>query len=123
LQASGAIRDKQAIVLLSIEVQRMFQIEGPRHRMQDDPEKREGRWWRRGRQTRLHVYYEPTSNVQGILLFSLLAILGAIAVIIAGIHDLQTHSDQHENRVLGGIGLFCLVLALVQIRNLMRASK
>jgi len=79
-----------------------------------------GKWWRRGPSTRYHRYYWATTNRQGQLLFLLIAMLGFVAAGVAAFHWSQMDALAHGDKMLGGIGLFCIVLGLWQLRALSR---
>jgi len=90
--------------------------------MQDDDRDRGERWWRRGAQTRRHLYFEPTGNRQGVLLFVLIGVLGLAAAAVAGPHLAQQQGLRHADGVLGGIGLLCILLGFGQALRLARRS-
>lgn len=79
-----------------------------------------GGWWRRSDSTRRHIYYRPTSNRQGKLLFALIALLGVAALGFALFHMMQRHGLTHDDRILGSVGIACLLLAIWQMRALSR---
>lgn len=70
---------------------------------------------------RRNTYYRAISNTPGILLFALIAALGAIALGFAGLHVWQGRPLGHDDMVLGGVGIGFLTLGLVQAIGLARA--
>ncbi|MGV7120435.1 hypothetical protein [Sphingopyxis sp. 550A] len=79
-----------------------------------------GKWWRRGTRSRYHSYYHPATNRQGRLLFCLIAMLGLAALGFTAFHMLRQHALSHDDRVLGTIGIACVLLGVWQIRTLSR---
>jgi hypothetical protein len=83
-------------------------------------DERAGKWWRRTARTRRHIYYAPTTNLPGKLLFALIFVLGALALAVAARQAISHHGLDSQNMALGGVGLFCVLLAISQIRQLSR---
>lgn len=79
-----------------------------------DPEPPKQPYWIRGPRTRHHIYYTPSSNLPGVLLFALIALLGALAVAVAVRHLLDTHVLVRKDAVLLSVGLFAFLLGGVQ---------
>lgn len=88
--------------------------------MQNDQRPPPGRWWQRGERTRWHAYYAPTSNLQGVLLFLFIALLGGVALAFASLHVFNLGTVRREDGTLGLIGLFCLLLGFYQAWRLTR---
>ncbi|MBU6269423.1 MAG: hypothetical protein KGN34_17890 [Sphingomonadales bacterium] len=81
--------------------------------MMSDPEPRRP-WFRLVARTKRHTYYRAVSNVPGMLLFALIVVLGA-AALVAAVRDYRhLHMLVREDRILGGIGLFLIVLGIWQ---------
>lgn len=56
----------------------------------------------------------------GILLFSLVAVLGLVALVFAVLHLSHGSNDPRREYLHGGIGLFCLLLGVRQALRLAR---
>ena len=67
-------------------------------------------YWRRGASGRYHTYYTPATNLPGVLLMGLIAVLGALAVVIAVRHGLHSTPVARRDVVLGlcGVGAFAV---------------
>ena len=90
--------------------------------MNDDRQETPGEWWSAPERTAHHAYYRPTTNVQGILLFALIAAPGVLAVAVAVVHARSGHGLQHRDAVLGAIGIGCVLLGVVQALRLARSA-
>ncbi|WP_068074226.1 hypothetical protein [Novosphingobium lentum] len=89
-------------------------VSGILQRAPDQPTHPTGRWWRYAGRSRRHIYYRAATNLQGTLLFALIAVLGAIALGVATVHVLHLHTVRHDDAVLGTIGLAMLALGTWQ---------
>lgn len=54
------------------------------------------------------------------MLFCLIAMLGLAALGFTAFHMLRQHALSHDDRVLGTIGIACVLLGVWQIRTLSR---
>ena len=88
--------------------------------MPDDQPPSGSKWWSFAGRDRYHTYYKPTNNVPGIALFVLIAGLGTVAATVAGLHVLRLGHVVHADAVLGGCGLFVLLIGVTQARALLR---
>ena len=77
-------------------------------------------YWTRGAKTKRHTYYTPGNDLPGVLLFGLIAVLGAVALIVAAWHILATEAVGRRDVTLLVIGLAMLVLGTVQGYRLWR---
>jgi len=81
---------------------------------------REKRWWTRGARTSRHIYFYPTNNVPGVILFAFIVLLGCAALAVAVVRSTHSRHLDSQNAVLGGVGIFCIVLGAAQISRLIR---
>jgi hypothetical protein len=77
-------------------------------------------YWTRGAKTKWHTYFYPANDLPGVLLFGLIALLGAAAVVVAARHILISDTIVRRDGTLLGIGLFAFVLGSVQGYRLWR---
>jgi hypothetical protein len=78
------------------------------------------KWWVKDPQTARHIYLNPTNSVPGMVLFGLIALLGCLAIVVAARNVIRDQVLHREDALLGGVGLFCCVLAAFQFRRLLR---
>ena len=71
-------------------------------------------YWTRGAKTGRHTYFTPADDLPGVLLFGLIAVLGAVAVVVAARHFLASEAVLRRDGMLLGIGLGLVVLGSVQ---------
>ena len=77
-------------------------------------------YWTRGAKTKRHTYYMPANDLPGVLLFGLIAVLGAVALVVAALHILVSAAVTRRDGALLGIGLGLLVLGAAQAYRLWR---
>ncbi len=92
-------------------------------RMQQPKEPKSPRWWTRGPRTSRHLYFYPTNNVPGVLLFALIFLLGCWALAIVIFHAMKTEHLVRQDVVLAGIGVVSATLGLAQIRRLLKKEE
>jgi hypothetical protein len=78
--------------------------------------------WQFQERTRFHTYYTPTGNLQGVLLFALIAVLGVVAIAFVAVHFVRLHGLQHQDGVLVVVGFLCAILGTWQAWNLSRRA-
>jgi hypothetical protein len=83
---------------------------------------RKGRqpYWTHGARTKWHTYFTPADDRPGVLLFGLIAALGAVALVVAARHILNAEALVRRDGVLLAIGLAAFVLGSVQGYRLWR---
>jgi hypothetical protein len=79
------------------------------------------RYWIPAGRTRRHIYFMPSDDRPGLILFGLIG-LGGMAATIVSLWRLYHSSDPRADRVLLTIGLGLIWLAIAQIRRLARRS-
>jgi hypothetical protein len=77
-------------------------------------------YWTRGAKTARHTYFYPADDLPGVLLFGLIAVLGAAAVVVAARHILISEAIVRRDGTLLGIGLLAFALGSVQGYRLWR---
>jgi len=77
-------------------------------------------YWTRGARTKRHTYCFPADDLPGVLLFGLIAVLGAVALIVSARHILVNEAVGRRDVTLLVIGLAMLVLGTVQGYRLWR---
>jgi hypothetical protein len=71
-------------------------------------------YWTRGARTQRHIYFSPADDLPGMLLFGLIAVLGAVALVVAARHILLSNAFVWRDGLLLLFGLVLLVLGTVQ---------
>lgn len=80
----------------------------------------DGKFWRPGAKTRWHSYFQPRTNIPGVLLFGLIGLLGAFALAVAGWSAIAHGALARSDATLGAVGLVALALGAWQARALAR---
>ena len=71
-------------------------------------------YWTRGAKTRWHTYFYAANDLSGVLLFGLIAVLGAVAVVVAARHIFMSGMLVRRDGTLLAIGGISLLLGGVQ---------
>ena len=98
---------------------RVLELYGPAAGTRHSPPQAQGDW-RLAARTKRHAYWKPSSNLPGVLLFALIALLGGVALAATGWKAMANGALGHDDSVLGVIGLFCLALGVWQGFSLAR---
>jgi len=77
-------------------------------------------YWTRSAKTRWHIYFNATDDLPGVLLFGVIAVLGAAAIFVAARHVLMSGALVRSDGALLAVGGFAFVLGGVQGYRLWR---
>ena len=78
----------------------------------DVPPEKPRKMWEFVTKTKYRTYYRATNNIPAATLFSLIVLLGSFALGVAIVHFRARHELVHDDRVLGGVGIFLITLGI-----------